>query len=354
MNEISIKIGLWYDVHKRDLPWRHTRDAYLIWLSEVILQQTRVAQGYDYWVRFVKAFPSVEALANASEDSILKLWQGLGYYSRARNLHAAACQVVNDLKRHTFPTSYEELIKLKGVGPYTAAAVASLSSDEEVAVVDGNVYRVLARLFDISTPIDSTTGHKEFQQLANQMLITPSSHHNQAIMEFGALQCTPSAPDCNNCLLSGHCLSLANDTVDQRPVKQGKTKVRDRYLSYIIYIYKDTLWVHQRKEGDIWQGLWEFVLDEELGSLPADKQNWGDLDAGCEKVLILQKKHQLSHQTLHADFWVVKLPNEETPANNKSIQSLPEDYRQVTWMEWQQLAVPRLIDEANKQLSAWF
>lgn len=355
MNEISYKIGKWFDQNKRDLPWRNTRDPYRIWLSEIILQQTRVVQGLEYYLRFVEAFPTVESLAQASQDSVLKLWQGLGYYSRARNLHEAARQVcghapsklIRDERKVSFPTCYSELIKLKGVGPYTAAAIASFSADEKVAVVDGNVYRVLSRLFDIEEPIDSTHGQKTFQAMANELITENPGHHNQSMMEFGALHCTPTSPGCATCPVADHCLALAHGTVEKRPVKQGKVKVRERHLSYIIYIFKDTLWVHQRGAGDIWQGLWEFFLEEkEQASMMTNAEDQG--------VLILQTKHQLTHQTLYADFRVVKLPDDCDPREEKNIQSLPDGFRQVSWMEWQQLAVPRLIDEANKRLSTWF
>lgn len=362
MNEISNKIGSWYDQNKRDLPWRHTRNAYLIWLSEVILQQTRVAQGTDYYLRFVAAYPDVEALAKADEDEVLKLWQGLGYYSRARNLLKAARQVVTSMPGGRFPTHFNDLLQLRGVGRYTAAAVASFSADEEVAVVDGNVYRVLSRLFDIDTPIDSTPGQKTFQQLADLLMHEavsdrrqPSSRHNQALMEFGALQCTPSAPGCQGCPVASHCLALSNGTVADRPVKQGKTKVHDRWFSYIIYIYKDTLWVHQRGAGDIWQGLWEFVLDETPAAPSAAKTAAAGRKKEEAGTCILEKKHQLSHQTIHATFSVIRLDDTlADPSLHPAIQALPDDYRQVTWAEWQQRAIPRLIDEANARLSAWF
>ena len=356
MNEITYKLGIWFDQNHRDLPWRRTRDAYRIWLSEIILQQTRVVQGWDYYLRFEKEFPTVEALADAPLDKVLKLWQGLGYYSRARNLHAAARQVVAKHREAKmegevqFPTRYAELLELKGVGRYTAAAIASLSQDEKVAVVDGNVYRVLSRLFDIDTPIDTGKGQREFQALADQLLDdevnlnhgTPS-RHNQAMMEFGALHCTPTSPLCDTCPLAGHCLARAHGDTEIRPVKQGKVKIRERHLHYIIYIYKECLWVHQRAAGDIWQGLWEFVVHE--GDMVSN-----DVDG----IEILKMKHQLTHQTLYADFWVVKLPDDADPMTNGMIQALPDDYRPMTWMEWQQCAVPRLIDEANKRLSAWF
>lgn len=346
MNEITGKIGLWYDHNHRDLPWRHTRNAYLIWLSEIILQQTRVAQGIDYYHRFVQRFPTVAHLAAATEDEVLKLWQGLGYYSRARNLLKAARQV-----NGSFPTRYAELRQLQGIGPYTAAAIASFAADEAVAVVDGNVYRVLSRLFDLDTPIDTTQGQKQYQLLADNLLAealadgnTRSSHHNQALMEFGALHCTPTSPHCTDCPVAAHCLALANGSVALRPRKQGKVKVRQRHLAYIIYIYRDTLWVHQRGEGDIWQGLWEYCLASDAPT------------AGYEGpgVCIHQMKHQLTHQTLYATFWAVRLDDNTDPQQQAAIRNLAPGYKQVTWMEWQQLAVPRLIDEANKRLSAWF
>ncbi|MBO4754098.1 MAG: A/G-specific adenine glycosylase [Bacteroidales bacterium] len=355
MNDITHKIGLWYDEHRRDLPWRHTRDAYRIWLSEIILQQTRVAQGLGYYERFVAAFPRVDDLAAAPLDRVLKLWQGLGYYSRARNLHAAARQVTAWREEHpekSFPDRYADLIGLKGVGHYTAAAIASFASEEAVAVVDGNVYRVLSRLFDIDTPIDTGKGRKTFQSLADELLRDAigqgdgrASRHNQAMMEFGALHCTPTQPKCATCPVGMHCLALSAGTVGERPTKQGRTSVRERRFIYIIYIYKDKLWAHQRGAGDIWQGLWEFVLLEGE-DLPSALQE--------RATLLLERKHQLTHQTIHASFHVVRLPDDEEPTKNAAIQSLANDYRAFTWMEWQQLAVPRLIDEANKRLSAWF
>lgn len=352
MNDISIKLGHWYDLNKRDLPWRHTRDAYKIWLSEIILQQTRVVQGMDYYLRFVNAYPTVQHLATAHEDEVLKLWQGLGYYSRARNLLQAARQVADGQPDDAgqapvaFPTRYAQLLELKGVGRYTAAAVASFSTDEEVAVVDGNVYRVLSRLLDLSVPIDTGQGQKLFQQAADALLHeavadggSTSSRHNQALMEFGALHCTPTSPRCQDCPVAAHCLALAHGTVAERPVKQGHIKVRERHLAYIIYIYRDTLWVHQRGAGDIWQGLWEFVLT----------------DSSQEGILLFSHKHQLTHQTLYADFRVVRLDDTlPDPWQHPAIQALPEGYRQMTWLQWQQCAVPRLIDEANSRLAAWF
>ena len=357
MNEIGYQIGVWFDQNRRELPWRHTKDAYRIWLSEIILQQTRVAQGLDYYERFVAAYPRVDDLAAAPLDQVLKLWQGLGYYSRARNLHAAAQQVMAWRKEHggkDFPDTFADLIGLKGVGRYTAAAIASFASEERVAVVDGNVYRVLSRLYDIDTPIDTTQGQKLFQGLADELLEQTvgegkgkesPGRHNQAMMELGALLCTPTQPKCATCPVRSHCLALAAGTVGERPVKQGRTHVRERRFTYIIYIYKDKLWVHQRGAGDIWQGLWEFVLNED-GDVPAAVKD--------HATLVLERKHQLTHQTIYATFYAVRLPDDKDPKTNAAISTLPDDYRPIGWMEWQQLAVPRLIDEANKRLSAWF
>lgn len=333
--EISHILQSWYNRNCRDLPWRNTHDAYRIWLSEVILQQTRVAQGLDYYLRFVETFPTVSQLASASQDRVLKLWQGLGYYSRARNLHKAAIQV-HEQWGDQFPTHYADLIRLAGVGPYTAAAIASFSSDEEVAVVDGNVYRVLSRLFDISTPINSTSGQKEFQALALELL--DHKHpglHNQAIMEFGALQCTPASPLCESCPLQDKCLSLSNGTIAERPVKSGRIKVRERHLHYTLYKYNNEIWVHQRGGGDIWQGLWEFYIASPESSCLGDGEG-----------VVLSIRHQLTHQLLLIDFSIVDL--------KAPITSLPDEYVRITWDEWLEKAVPKPIFEANKYFSSLF
>ena len=336
--DISQFLQVWYSENRRLLPWRETRDAYRIWLSEIILQQTRVAQGLDYYHRFVQNYPTVQALAAASEDDVLKLWQGLGYYSRARNLHKTA-RAVGD---RPFPTAYADLLRLPGIGPYTAAAIASFSADEAVAVVDGNVYRVLSRLFDLDLPIDSTSGQKYFQQLATELLDRRHpALHNQAIMEFGALQCTPTSPLCPTCPLADKCLALQRGTIAQRPVKAGKTKVRDRHLHYYLLKEGDCLWVHQRGAGDIWQGLWEFYVVEEgveddaatRLKLPTDKAAF-------------TLRHLLSHQRLTCDFHIVHI--------DRTLTSLPSDYVLLSWEEWQKKAVAKPIFDANRRFSALF
>ena len=306
--ELSAIITDWYTHNKRDLPWRNTHDAYRIWVSEIILQQTRVAQGVSYYKRFIERFPTIQDLANASLTEVLRLWQGLGYYSRARNMHKAAQQC-----QGPFPTRYHDLLQLPGIGDYTAAAISSFATDECHATVDGNVYRVLARWFDIDTAIDTTAGTRLFKQLANE-IIDPAHPglHNQAMMEFGARQCTPTQPDCANCPARDGCLALANDTVNERPVKQGKTRQRTRHLYYLDIHCGDHLFLHQRNESDIWQGLYEMPLIEqeaEPDSTQLDNLLRGTGYAlGCWSGEI---KHILSHQVLRVKF----LPIEVERAN---------------------------------------
>ena len=341
MNSVADILLDWYAREGRDLPWRRTRDPYRIWLSEVILQQTRVAQGTEYYLRFTERFPDVASLAAAPEDEVLKLWQGLGYYSRARNLHAAARQVVERFGGR-FPVALEEVRSLRGVGDYTAAAICSVAYDAPCAVVDGNVYRVLARLFDLDAPIDSTAGKRAFAELAQSQLDTAHpGRYNQAIMDFGALRCTPSSPRCEACPLAGQCLALAAGTVAARPVKQGKTRVRDRWFNYLHVSSGDRTLLRRREGRDIWQGLYEFPLIEtegpaelpELVRLPQFRELLGDAPWHLVRSIPLSK-HQLSHQTLHAVVHRIETPS-LTPA--AAAMAVPTaalgDY-----------AVPRLID----------
>lgn len=341
MNSVADILLDWYAREGRDLPWRRTRDPYRIWLSEVILQQTRVAQGTEYYLRFTERFPDVASLAAAPEDEVLKLWQGLGYYSRARNLHAAARQVVERFGGR-FPVALEEVRSLRGVGDYTAAAICSAAYDAPCAVVDGNVYRVLARLFDLDAPIDSTAGKRAFAELAQSQLDTVHpGRYNQAIMDFGALRCIPSSPRCEACPLAGRCLALAAGTVAARPVKQGKTRVRDRWFNYLHVSSGDRTLLRRREGRDIWQGLYEFPLIEtegpaelpELVRLPQFRELLGDAPWHLVRSIPLSK-HQLSHQTLHAVVHRIETPS-LTPA--AAAMAVPTavlgDY-----------AVPRLID----------
>ena len=341
MNSVADILLDWYAREGRDLPWRRTRDPYRIWLSEVILQQTRVAQGMEYYLRFTERFPDVASLAAAPVDEVLKLWQGLGYYSRARNLHAAARQVVECFGGR-FPVALDEVRSLRGVGDYTAAAICSAAYDAPCAVVDGNVYRVLARLFDLDAPIDSTAGKRSFAELAQSQLDTAHpGRYNQAIMDFGALQCPPSSPRCEACPLAGRCLALAAGTVAARPVKQSKTKVRDRWFNYLHISSGDRTLLRRREGRDIWQGLYEFPLIEtegpvelpELLRLPQFAELLGDAPWHLVRSIPLPK-HQLSHQTLHAVVHRIETPSLTPAAAATAVPtSALGDY-----------AVPRLID----------
>lgn len=297
----------WYSRYKRDLPWRRTKDPYFIWLSEIILQQTRVAQGLEYYLRFTARFPTPAALAQASEDEVLKLWQGLGYYSRARNLHAAAKSM-----NGVFPPSYEGVRALKGVGDYTAAAICSIAYGLPYAVVDGNVYRVLSRVFGISVPIDSPAGKKEFSALAQNLLDKRlPGDYNQAIMDFGATVCTPQAPFCGTCPLAARCTARRENRVERLPVKSQKTKTALRYFHYIYVEQGGDTWLHKRGAGDVWQNLYEPVLLEtaalaaSVSALPAYKKWFGRRKAA---PLVLPVKHVLSHRVIYASLYKVKVP----------------------------------------------
>ena len=315
----------WFQANGRTLPWRETRDPYAIWLSEIILQQTRIEQGRPYWQRFMQRWPTVEALANATEDEVLREWQGLGYYSRARNLHTAAQQVV---AMGGFPTTLEGIKALKGVGDYTAAAIGSIAFDLPAAVVDGNVYRVLSRYFGIDTPINTTVGKKEFTELAQDLLLPALNREgkgaglfNQAMMDFGATQCTPSSPNCPSCPLADSCVALREGRISELPVKQNTLKIKERHLTYVYIRCKGQTALHRRPAGDIWQGLYEPWLAEEVP---------------CGAVLLRQRvKHVLTHRILYADFWLWD------PAERPS---LPEDYFWIPEADIDNYGVPRLIE----------
>jgi A/G-specific adenine glycosylase len=304
----------WYAENKRDLPWRSTKDPYFIWISEIILQQTRVDQGIHYFYRFIETFPDIFSLAAASEEDILKLWQGLGYYSRARNLHFTAQNIVKNYKGK-FPAQHTELLKLKGIGEYTAAAIASFAFDLPCAVLDGNVFRFLSRYFGIETAIDSGHGKKQFLNIANEILDKKfPAEYNQAIMEFGALQCKPSAPDCPQCPLMGSCFAYATQKVGSLPFKSKKLKPVDRFFYYLNIHDADFLLLNKRGSADIWQGLYDFPLIETLTEcVPEDligRPEWVNiLKSGTNEILSISKKyiHKLSHQTIHAIFFEVKV-----------------------------------------------
>ena len=283
----------WFRENGRDLPWRQTRDPYAIWLSEIILQQTQVKQGWEYWERFMHRWPKVEDLAAASEDDVLREWQGLGYYSRARNLHFAARQI---LSLGHFPDTLEEIKKLKGVGDYTAAAIASIAFGLPAAVVDGNVYRVLARHYGIDTPINTTEGKKVFAALAQELLpSTEASAYNQAIMDFGAIQCTPQSPHCERCPLMESCEAFRTGRIAQLPVKLKNLKIHERHLTYIYIRCQGQTAIRRRGPGDIWQGLWEPVLVEADSVIPSAAQ-----------LLRKNVKHVLTHRVLYADFYLLE------------------------------------------------
>ena len=319
MQRIAPLLLEWYALRGRDLPWRRTRDPYCIWLSEVILQQTRVAQGTDYYLRFVQRWPEAEALAAATEDEVLKMWQGLGYYSRARHLHAAA-RTVAERFGGEFPKDYAAVRALPGVGDYTAAAICSIAYDLPCAVLDGNVFRVLSRLFDVELPIDTAAGRKAFAELAQSQLDTRQpGRYNQAIMDFGALQCTPAQPRCEECPLAEQCMARAAGPVAERPVKQGRTKVSDRWFNYLHVVCGGRTLLVRREERDIWQGLYEFPMIETdgpadfgtLAALPRFRELLGDEWHLVRSVGM--PRHQLSHRTIHATIHRLETP-QLTPA----------------------------------------
>ena len=387
MNSFSNTILSWFRENGRELPWRETKNPYAIWLSEIILQQTRIAQGWEYWERFMAQYPTVEDLAAAHEDEVLKLWQGLGYYSRARNLHAAAKQIV---ALGHFPDTLEGIKQLKGVGDYTAAAIGSFAFDIPAAVVDGNVYRVLARYFGIDTPINSTQGKKEFAALAQSLLpsskasdslssFSPASDfqsslslvaaYNQAMMDFGAIQCTPQSPKCLLCPLAETCEAMRSNRIAELPVKQKTLKVKTRHLSYIYIRCNGMTAIHRRGEGDIWQGLWEPFnasdITEATASIASAQASpssakfspssaklspfKSELAASLHlsnvdglQLLAQDVKHVLTHRILLADFYLL-----ETEARPQ----LPDDYIWIKEEEIEDYGIPRLIELMLEKIS---
>lgn len=340
----------WYAGHARDLPWRNTKNPYHIWLSEIILQQTRVAQGLPYWQRFVEAYPTVEALAKAPEEEVMRLWQGLGYYSRARNLHACAKRIVEDYNGQ-FPATYEELLSLPGIGKYTAAAIASFAFLQPVPVVDGNVYRVLARLFGITTDIQASRAHQEFFTVAMQLIdpIQPDLF-NQAMMEFGAVQCTPKKPLCLYCPLQEMCYALKHQAQQDLPVKKKKIKVRKRYIYYLPVETEDgRLLMRRRAKGDIWQGLFDFHW------LEADEaKDFSELAGPLLDRLVSEEArlehsspvitHLLSHQRLLVQFHRFVCSSELL---NSWLENHP-DYGLYSAAEVEELPKPILIENYLK------
>jgi len=338
--DFSDILSQWYAINKRDLPWRSTVNPYYIWLSEIILQQTRVDQGLPYYLKFIDAFPAVEDLANADEDLVLKLWQGLGYYSRARNLQFSAKLILSEFGGN-FPDNHADILKLKGVGPYTAAAISSFSFELPFAVLDGNVIRVLSRIFGIQTPFDTTAGKKQFQKLAQELLDKKNpAEYNQAIMEFGALQCVPKSPKCNDCPIVNDCIAFNTNTVSLLPVKSKKLKVKSRYLHFLVVNKNNEVLIGKRNSG-IWQGLYEFPFlefDENLNEKSVLKSPlWINFFKDSVKQISSISEeyiHKLSHQKIHAKFWEIDV---------NSFRS--SDFKIVKCNELQKYPVSSLIEK---------
>ena len=344
MNIIQDTLLKWYDANHRDLPWRHDPTPYEVWLSEVILQQTRVSQGMEYYLRFIERWPTVVDLAKASEEEVLKMWQGLGYYSRARNLHYCAQQVTSEYKGQ-FPCDYEKLKKLKGIGKYTAAAITSIAFNLPHAVVDGNVYRVLSRLFDIKTPININEGQKLFAQLAEDLLNRKQPGlHNQALMEFGALHCTPQNPNCLLCPIQAQCLAFDHQTVLQRPVKLQKVKVATRYFNYLVIKTKDGIYLHKRSDNDIWKNLYDFPCIESERLMSVEEiiatEQFNQLIEGLPFTIERTSPiytHKLTHRTILAQFIEIKLEKKLLRIETKDLFLTPET-------DLGDFPIPRLID----------
>jgi A/G-specific adenine glycosylase len=335
----------WYHLHKRDLPWRRTTDPYKIWLSEIILQQTRVDQGLAYYLRFVKKYTDVKKLAAAKEDDVLKLWQGLGYYSRARNMHAASKDVVKRFGGK-FPSIYQDILSLKGVGEYTAAAIASFAYKKKYAVVDGNVYRVLSRYLGIKTPVDSSPAKIEFYGAALSLMgDLPPADFNQSIMEFGALQCTPQRPLCTGCPLNNSCYAFGKNKVDALPVKAKKQKVRNRYFNYLLIDHGKNIHLRKRTGSDIWKNLYDFPLVETTQKISSAKlfrhEEWKKYFSETSYLVVAESeivKHQLSHQTIYARFFEVEA---SAPIRIAGTTSVDRKHAE-------KFAVPRLIENYLK------
>lgn len=340
----------WYATHKRDLPWRASSDPYKIWLSEIILQQTRVAQGLPYYYSFIEAFPTVHDLASAPEDQVLRLWQGLGYYSRARNLHACAQQVVSEYGGE-FPDTAKALKSLKGIGPYTSSAIASMAFNEPVPVVDGNVYRLLSRLFDDPTDISSSAAYRHFYNKALELIPSRQpGNFNQAMMEFGATHCTPKNPDCQSCIFSASCKAWANGTVKDRPVKLKKVKVTNRFLNYFLFEFQDRVLINQRSGKDIWQGLYDFhCIEGDLSQEDLLSRLSEEIGTDLVKACVLESqsasiKHILTHQKLNAKFFRISLMNKDAYSGIANKLNLLDSSQE----ELKGLAKPILIENYLK------
>jgi A/G-specific adenine glycosylase len=334
------KIVRWYEQNKRDLPWRHSTDPYVIWLSEIILQQTRVDQGLPYFYRFLESYPTIQDFAAASEQEVLKLWQGLGYYSRGRNMLKTA-QFIVKYYQGIFPVKYAELLKLKGIGEYTAAAISSFSANEPRAVVDGNVSRVLARYLGIDEPINSTQGKKKFQELANQFLnLEKPALHNQAMMEFGALLCKPKNPDCENCPVRTGCYAYNHQAVQQLPVKLKTVKIKKRYFNYLVIQFDDGVLLKKRKENDIWANMYDFPLIETKQIIDYQRILQSPLIKKYKNLIVITdispiEKTVLTHQQIYYRFISVKARHSQT--------LFPKTWFLAKWNHIEKFPMPKII-----------
>jgi len=341
---VSRKLQHWYELHKRDLPWRESTTPYNIWLSEIILQQTRVEQGRAYYGKFLEQYPKIEDMAAASLDEVLKLWQGLGYYTRARNMHATAKYIASELNG-IFPGTYSGLLNLKGIGRYTAAAIASIAFREPVAVVDGNVLRVLSRFFGIVLPIDTRPGTEACHEKAMEILDIKKPHiHNQAVMELGALICLPKKPRCGECPLAGECFALKTGMASLIPVRSTKKLQRERYFNYLYIVHGDFTWLNKRTGRDIWHSLYEFPMIETAGpvvltDLTATK-DWGEIFGNSEVIPVGKARHyrhQLTHQIIHCSFYQIATSDEPLCSNRQSLKTGTGNLNRY--------AVPRIIEK---------
>jgi A/G-specific adenine glycosylase len=353
MQNISKAIVKWYEQNKRALPWRDTKDPYQIWISEIILQQTRVNQGINYYYRFIKNFPDIFALANTPVEKVLKTWQGLGYYSRARNMHYTANIIVKEYKGK-FPSNFSDLKTLKGIGEYTAAAIASIAFNKTEPALDGNVYRVLSRLFGIAESPQKAIGKKIFRQKAIELIKNqPPGTFNQALMEFGALQCIPINPDCNSCILQKYCFAFQNNMINELPIKKQKINQRPRYFNFLHIFYNNKTYIEQRTQNDIWKLLYQYPLIETnhsvtieyLTKLPIWAQLFDNTRVYIQQVSE-EKTHQLTHQKIFAKFYTIRIsqPN----------QFLLKNYKEIKHNTIQKYSVPKLIDNYLQEVDNKF
>lgn len=351
IQQFSAQLLNWYSLNQRNLPWRHTSDPYKIWLSEIILQQTKISQGLSYYLKFIEHYPTIHRLAQANEEEILKDWQGLGYYSRARNLHFTAKYISLELSGK-FPNTYSEIKKLKGIGDYTAAAIASFAFNLPNAVVDGNVYRVLSRIFGINTPIDSTTGKKEFSSLANMLLSKEKpADHNQAIMDFGATICTPKKPNCTDCPFANNCVALLSNSIETLPFKAKKIKQQVKFLNYLLIISNNNeIAINYRNKKGIWQNLYDFPLIESEKAIPSNKlQSLDSFKSILQETEYLVnyesevRKHILSHRILYAKFHHIKI--------NSFAEIKNVDFEIIKLSKLREKPVPKLIENYLNEVS---